>query len=155
MCCNTMNASDCDKGKDFDAKIFYLLSRSQTFMVLRNIRSATIFRLHFFPSCFKAVGLGLKGARQLPVIVRNLTVQGFQAHTCMWRACFHAPGGTILWLKDNSWAFLYPPPTSLTLPRPWSCLFGLPKKDRVLIKQPSLWVIVRFVWLLWGSCSLL
>lgn len=66
----------------------------------------------------KAVGLGLKGARQLPVIVINLTAQGFQAHTCMWRACFHGPGGTILWLKDNSWAFPYfPPPLFDTLPR--------------------------------------
>lgn len=69
--------------------------------------SATIFVLHFFPSCLKAVGLGLRGARQFPVIVRNVTVQGFQAHTCMRRGCFYAPSATILWLKDNSLAFLY------------------------------------------------
>lgn len=148
-----MNISGRDKGKDFDAKIFAFIAITHDGITQHDV--SYYLSSAFFPSCFKAVGLGLRGARQLPVIVRNLTVQGFQAHTCMWRPCFHAPGGTILWLKDNSWAFLYSPPSALTLPRPWSCLFGLPKKDRVLMKQPSLWVIVRFVWLLWGSCSLL
>lgn len=82
MCCNTMNASDRDKGKYFDAKIF-------AFITIADVRGITqhyvSYYLSFaiFPSCFKAVGLGLRGARQLPVIVRNLTVQGFQAHTCM------------------------------------------------------------------------
>lgn len=46
-----------------------------------NIMSPTIFLRCFFSlPCLKTFSLGLGGARQFPGIVRNLTVQGFEAH---------------------------------------------------------------------------
>lgn len=77
-----MNVNDRDKGKDFDAKIFAFITIADLHGITQHYVSCNLSST-FFPSCFKAVGLGLRGARQLPVIVRNVAVQGFQAHTCM------------------------------------------------------------------------
>lgn len=77
-----MIISGRDKGKDFDAKIFAFIAITHVNGITQHDVSYYLSSA-FVPSCIKAVGLGLRGARQLPVIVRNLTVQGFQAHTCM------------------------------------------------------------------------
>lgn len=101
--------------------VYFGLCFKYLFLVCASIRShfwrPPIAALHYyvtddpptFFSCLKSFSLGLGGARQLPGIVRNLTVQGFQAHVCvlqphtrMWRACFYAVNGTTLWLEDNS-----------------------------------------------------